>query len=234
MSLFFRRLSITFATINLLLMALAPLLCRYADQLFGRDPRSIGIGLQELLVYFDPMFARSTFPGIFTLGWVLLPFLLRGKSPTETAPEVTGRFMVFALISIILCEALFLTLVAVQVFCRGPHWNFFWPWEEFDEFRVTALDSLDLSDLVWRQVIGDRLPANPMIRELPGIVALTAYFVVGVVVAWRSALKESDRLRFIGAMFVLQLALLLPIKVSCRVLGNVKYIVSLREYGLNV
>ncbi len=85
------------------------------------------VGLQELLVYFDPWIAGVMVPVLAVAGLCLLPYL-------DANPKGSGYYTFsqrwFA-VSTFVVAFIFLWIVPILVgmFLRGPGWNLFWPWE---------------------------------------------------------------------------------------------------------
>ncbi len=65
---------------------------------------------------------------------------------------------------------LWVVLILLGTFLRGPNWNFFGPYEFWDLHKVIPLNNVNLSDLVWVQFLGTTKPTSIFVRELPGIV----------------------------------------------------------------
>jgi menaquinol-cytochrome c reductase cytochrome b/c subunit len=81
------------------------------------------LGLQELLVYFHPMVAGVTLPGIGLVALVLAPFLDRNPSnKPEDRKFMTGLMTVHLMF--------WAVLVIIGSFFRGPGFNFVLPWVE--------------------------------------------------------------------------------------------------------
>jgi hypothetical protein len=81
------------------------------------------LGLQELLVYFHPMVAGVTLPGVGLIALVLAPYLDRNPS---NKPE-DRKFMTSLLTVFLMFWAV---LVLIGSFFRGPGFNFVLPWVE--------------------------------------------------------------------------------------------------------
>jgi hypothetical protein len=81
------------------------------------------LGLQELLVYFHPMVAGVTLPGVGLIALVLAPYLDRNPS---NKPE--DRKFMYGLMSVHLM--FWAVLVLIGSFFRGPGFNFVLPWVE--------------------------------------------------------------------------------------------------------
>jgi hypothetical protein len=236
-----RILGISLAVTNLVLFFSLPALCAFVDHLTGRrmNPGNphIGYGVQELLVYFDPLLAGYVFPAVYTIGLALIPFLL---TRTEAGTETTcGRTCAVG-ISLLLIglKAGWLTLIAVEVFLRGPNWNLFWPWEVWDETRVVPLNLLNFSEFFWRRWMGR--PTGGMswaVRELPGVVLLSGYLMSAFGLAYglsRWGSRAIPYWQWLLAVLLLQIAALVPIKMACRWAFALKYWIAIPEYFWNV
>ena len=81
------------------------------------------LGLQELLVYFHPMVAGVTLPGVGLIALVLAPYLDRNPSnKPEDRKFMTGLMTVHLMF--------WAVLVLIGSFFRGPGFNFVLPWVE--------------------------------------------------------------------------------------------------------
>jgi hypothetical protein len=81
------------------------------------------LGLQELLVYFHPMVAGVTLPGVGVIALILTPFLDRNPSnKPEDRKFMTSLWTVHLMF--------WAVLVMIGSFFRGPGFNFVFPWVE--------------------------------------------------------------------------------------------------------
>jgi hypothetical protein len=74
-------------------------------------------------------------------------------------------------------------------------------------------------------------------RELPGFVLLATYFVGGSIFAVlmsRASGGTIPRWRWFVLVLIIQIAALVPMKMFLRWLFNIKYVIYLPEFGLNV
>src|SRR5207248_1359848 len=84
------------------------------------------LGLQELLVYFDPWIAGVLLPGLIIVGLMAIPFI-------DPSPKGVGVYdwkgRAFANTMFTLGLTMWFVFIAIGYYCRGP--NFFWylPWE---------------------------------------------------------------------------------------------------------
>jgi len=105
------------------------------------------LGLQEMLVYYDPWYAGVVLPSIIIIGLMAIPYI-------DVNPKGNGYFT-FAerkfSIGIFLFGylALWVFMIITGTFLRGPGWNFFGPFEYWDPHKVVALNNVNLSDYVW-------------------------------------------------------------------------------------
>jgi hypothetical protein len=229
--------AIGFALVNVGLWFATPTIRNAVDRASGRLDApyrpTIGFGVQELLVYYDPWLAGIVFPLVFTVGFVAIPFLGL-RSDRDRSPQATSQLYLFVSASLlVMLESLWLLLTAITIWCRGPNWIFYWPGEEWDPFRLVPWNRFDLSEYFWH--VCDVLPPKSWAaRELPGFLLLAGYFLLGAVMTFRLRGKRSSAFRLLGATWLFQLALLIPIKMVCVLVYNLKYFVALPEFLINV
>jgi hypothetical protein len=134
-------------------------------------------------------------------------------------------------------EMVWLLLIAVGVFLRGPNWNIFWPGEPWDEHKVVLLRTVNLSDYFWHWM-GRTVHGMPWaLRESPGLVLIGGYLLAGVVLAYglhRVWLRTTPYWRWAVLVLLLELAALVPLKMVSRWVFNVKYWIFIPEYFWNV
>ena len=194
------------------------------------------LGLQELLVYFDPWIAGVVLPTILILGLMAIPYIDRN-------PEGQGYYS-FAqrkmAISLYMFSwlALWLFLIFVGTFLRGPNWNFFGPFETWDVHKTVALNNVNLSDYIYIVLLGRTLPENELVREMWGLLLLFGYFVVLPAILAKTVLTRLyhrlGALRYCVFIFMVLVMFGLPVKMYLRWVFNLKYIVALPRYYLKI
>jgi hypothetical protein len=205
------------------------------------------LGLQEMLVYYDPWMAGVVLPSLVIFGLMAIPFLDFNKAGNGYYTIEQRKFS-YIIFQIGFLE-LWITLIILGTFLRGPNWNFFGPYEYWDAHKVLALNNVDLSQIWWERLLGRSLPKAPadaawytqlgtiMLREWLGIVLLFFYFVIlPPVMATTVFRKFFVRMGFIRYMVMANLLLFmaaLPLKMVLRWSFNLKYIVAIPEYFLN-
>jgi len=194
------------------------------------------LGLQEMLVYFDPWLAGVVFPGLIIVGLGAIPYM-------DTNPQGNGYYTLKerkAAITIFLFGYLILwiLLVILGTFLRGPNWNFFGPYEYWDAHKLEALVNVNLSEYIWVKGLHMGLPTNPLIREMFGFILILAYFLtIPTLMAkkWFNGFYNMlGPIRYHVMMFLLLCMVALPVKMLLRWLFNLKYIVGIPEYFFNI
>jgi hypothetical protein len=193
------------------------------------------LGLQEMLVYFDPWLAGVVLPGLIIVGLMAIPYI-------DTNPKGSGYYSFRERkfeIAIFLYGFLVLWsfLIITGTFLRGPNWNFFGPYEYWDPNKLVPLVNIDLSELVWVRWLGMPLPKLWPIREAFGIGLVVGYLSLPPLLALgpfrRFYLKMGAARYYVGA-FLFLIMFALPIKMVLRWLFNLKYIVHIQEIFFNV
>src|SRR3954447_16296347 len=194
------------------------------------------LGLQEMLVYFDPWLAGVVLPGVIIAGLIAIPYI--DKNPkgngyytfTERKAEITIFLFGFAV--------LWSSLIVLGTFLRGPNWNFFGPFEFWDIHKLEALTNVNLSEYIWVRAFRTGLPSFWLLRELFGIVLVLFYVLaLPVILAklWFKAYYEKlGGARYYVSAFLFLMMMSLPIKMLARWLFNLKYVVAIPEFFFNI
>jgi hypothetical protein len=194
------------------------------------------LGLQEMLVYYDPWFAGVILPTFILIGLMAIPYI-------DINPKGNGYYTFkerkFAITMFLFgFLVLWVTLVILGTFLRGPNWNFFGPFEFWDPHKVEPLVNVNLSEFVWVKWLNTRLPDNPLVREAPGIIALLAYLLVLPGLLAKTVMKtffqQMGFARFSVLVMLLQFMALLPIKMLLRWFFNLKYLIAIPEAFFNI
>ncbi len=193
------------------------------------------LGLQEMLVYFDPWLAGVVLPTMIIVGLMAIPYI-------DTNPRGNGYYSfrerkweigVFLYGFLVLWSFLIIT----GTFLRGPNWSFYGPYEFWDPNKLEPLVNIDLSELFWVKMLSMPLPKLWLIREAPGLIVVLAYLGLPVALALgpfrRFLLKMGPARYYVGAYLFLTM-MSLPIKMVLRWLFNLKYLVHIQELFLNI
>ncbi len=194
------------------------------------------LGLQELLVYFDPWIAGVLLPTLIIIGLCAIPYL--DKSPKGSGYYSFKQRRVWITGFLFCFWILWIVLIIFGTFLRGPNWNFFGPFEEWNVHKVVPLLNVNLSQFIFVKWMGTGLPKQWYIREAPGILFLMFYFVVppalAAVTFCKKAFQEMGLARYVVAAFLILVVIAVPIKMYLRWSLNLKYIVAIPEFFFNI
>lgn len=205
------------------------------------------LGLQEMLVFFDASIAGVTLPVLIILGLCAIPYL-------DTNPRgngyytITERKFAYVVFQFGFLQ-LWVFLILIGTFLRGPGWAFFGPFEPHDPHKVEALSNISLSRCVWDVWLGIGMPkvdpaasfagrlATIVWRESVGLTLLALYFLALPIVLARTWLASyrsvMGRGRYWIMVLLLLMMLMLPIKMLLRWTTGLSFIVNIPEYFLN-
>ncbi|MDA1012878.1 MAG: hypothetical protein O3A00_00325 [Planctomycetota bacterium] len=210
------------------------------------------LGLQEMLVYFDPWLAGVVLPSIILVGLMAIPYIDFNKLGNGYYTFNQRKFAVITFMFGFL--PLWVAMIILGTFLRGPNWNFFGIYEFWDVHKLEALNNVNLSEYLWvysplNSMFGG-LPTAPagagalegagyiFLREGLGIVLVLMYFfALPPILAGTVFRRFYLRMGFLRFMVLANLALWmasLPIKMVLRWSVNMKYIVAIPEYFFNI
>jgi hypothetical protein len=194
------------------------------------------LGLQEMLVYFDPWIAGVVLPSMIITGLMLVPYCDKnpkgvGYYTLKERPLAVGTFMFGFLI-------LWISLIVMGTFLRGPNWNFFGPFENWDVHKLATLSNVNLSEYFWVKWLGGALPQNMLVREAPGFV-VTLGFLFGLppILAFtfcKGLYKHCGFIRYNLVMSHLLIMVGMVLKMVGRWVFNLKYVIFMPEIFFNI
>lgn len=165
------------------------------------------VGLQELLVYFDPWIAGVMVPTLIIVGLMAIPYL-------DTSRNAVGRYTLrerrLVIGNFAFGFALWWVLIGIGEFLRGPDWQIYWPWESWS---VQKTSEVALWSLPW----------------WAGLPALSAYFGLGLWLPdrrWPQLRQHLGTVRYVTAMMLLLLFYAVPLKILLRLLFGLKYVLA--------
>lgn len=185
------------------------------------------LGLQELLVYFDPWIAGVVLPTLIIFGLIAIPYIDintkgNGYYTIKDRPFAMAMFAFGFLI-------LWVILIVIGTFFRGPGWNIFTPWEYWDPHRVVPLNNVDLPELFGIPTLNIDNTYNLM-SIVFGSIVLIAFYAIAFLI-WKRK-KDEPLFRALGpirygvtAFFTLTMAGVV-VKIFLRHLLNIKYILA--------
>ena len=194
------------------------------------------LGLQEMLVYFDPWMAGVVLPGLIIVGLIAIPYI-------DVSPQGNGYYSfkgrMYAMAGFLFgWLVLWVYLIIIGTFLRGPNWTFYGPFEYWDFHKVVAANNVNVSEYFWIKWLGMSLPKNIILREWLGIVLTIVYFIVPT---WyitktkgKALLERMGYCRYYILVFLLLSMGSLPLKMYLRWFFNLKYIIAMPEFELNL
>jgi uncharacterized membrane protein YgdD (TMEM256/DUF423 family) len=194
------------------------------------------LGLQEILVYYDPWMAGVVLPSLIIVGLMAIPYI-------DTNPKGNGYFtfrerkweITFFLIGFLV---LWCVLIVLGTFLRGPNWNFFGPYEFWDINKLVPLNNINLSEIVWIKILKTRMPSFWLFREIVGLGLVALYMGLLPPILAKTVLRRFyEKMGTVRYLIFVNLALImlaLPIKMYLRWIFNLKYIVNINEFSFNI
>jgi uncharacterized membrane protein len=179
------------------------------------------LGLQEMLVYFDPWIAGVVMPTLIIVGLMVIPYI-------DTNPLGAGYYTIkqrkFSIATF--CFGfliLWVSMIIIGTFIRGPGWQWFWPGQTWDHNRLIYEVNRDLPDLFG-------ITSN-LGKGIFGAIVVGGYFAVGGFVMTalfrRKMPKDWRRMSLIQyqlMMFLMLSMVALPIKMLLRLALHIKYV----------
>lgn len=159
------------------------------------------LGLQELLVYFDPWIAGVILPTFIVTGLIVMPYI---DTNTKGVGEYALSLRKFAAYNFLFGFILWWVLIFIGTFLRGPNWSFYWPWESWAVHKSVE------ESLVFQPAWG------------PAFLAI--YFLAGFIIPWFTSkyLRAKGFLRYSIIMIHLLVMYFIPVKVFLRLVLNVR------------
>jgi len=179
------------------------------------------LGLQELLVYFDPWIAGVILPHIVLVGLMAIPYI--DVNPLGNG-YYTWRQRKFAITGYMFgFLVLWVLLAIIGTFIRGPGWMWFWPGQTWDHHRQVHEVNRNLHDLLGL--------TDPLQYGIFGGIVTLGFIGVAsaatdlVIRKKMPALFQRQNLIQYGVTVnLLVLMAAVPIKVLLKLVFNIKYV----------
>jgi hypothetical protein len=190
------------------------------------------LGLQEMLVYFDPWIAGVLMPGLIIVGLMAIPYM-------DTNPLGAGyytwrqrRFAISAFIFGFII--LWVSMIMIGTFIRGPGWMWFWPGQTWDHARQVFEYNRDLHELLNIYLLPGPLQITSAWAKtifgaiVVGIYYLAAGWFVHKLLTWnefnRKIYERMSLVQYLTLQFFLTTTLALPVKMILRLVFTIKYV----------
>jgi len=181
------------------------------------------LGLQEMLVYFDPWIAGVVMPTLIIVGLLAIPYI--DENPLGSGYYTFRQRKIAVLTFLFGFLALWVLMIVIGTFIRGPGWMWFWPGQTWDHNRVVFEVNRDLHDIfgirgAWARV------------AFGGFVVGLYYVAAGVALHWaitrsalaRRLLPKMSLVQYLTVQFLMVTMFALPVKVILRLLFRIKYV----------
>jgi len=183
------------------------------------------LGLQEMLVYFDPWIAGVIMPTLIIVGLMAIPYIDVNEKGNGYYTFKERKFSIITFCFGFLI--LWVSLIMIGTFWRGPGWYFFFPWQQWDTHRVVALTNVDLSEFFGINTRRADYSLNPFAILFGACVILGYYSIIGIY--WMKKknseiIKKLGPVRYTIVAFLFMTMAALPIKMILRIALNIKYI----------
>ena len=181
------------------------------------------LGLQEMLVYFDPWMAGVVLPTLILVGLMVIPYM-------DANPLGNGYYTFnqrkFAILAFLFgFVVLWLSMVVIGTFIRGPGWIWFWPGQTWDHNKVIFEVNRDLPDMFGiTTMMGKSLFGGAVF----GLYTLLMVFVVHKLFTMnefnRKIYERMTLIQYVTLQIFLVSMMLLPAKILARLLFRIKYV----------
>jgi hypothetical protein len=155
------------------------------------------LGLQEMLVYFDPWIAGVVMPSIIMVGLMVFPYV-------DSNPLGNGYYTLrqrrFALWMFGAGFLQWILLIVIGTFIRGPGWIWFWPGQTWDHNAVVFDKNVDLHDMIAQSAVGKALGlwwlADEPGKWIFGALVVGGFYIVGALFFHWLMTVDFKRIRF--------------------------------------
>jgi hypothetical protein len=155
------------------------------------------LGLQEMLVYFDPWIAGVVMPSIIMIGLMAFPYV--DPNPLGNG-YYTLRQRRFSLLMFGWGFLMWILLIVIGTFIRGPGWIWFWPGQTWDHNAVVFDKNVDLHDFIATSRLGKLLHlgflADKPWKWIFGFFVVSGFYVIGALFFHWLMTVDFKRLRF--------------------------------------
>lgn len=181
------------------------------------------LGLQELLVYFDPWIAGVVLPGLIIGGLIAIPYI-------DVNPLGNGYYTwsqrKFAITTFSFgWLILWILLIFIGTFIRGPGWMWFWPGQTWDHHRLVFEVNQDLDSL-----LGIHKDAA-VLRFLFGGAVTTAFCAAAGLLFHKWFTKKAPEvyarlslIQYGTLQFFMVIMMSVPVKIILRLAFRIKYV----------
>jgi hypothetical protein len=181
------------------------------------------LGLQEMLVYFDPWIAGVVMPTLIIVGLIAIPYIDENPLGNGYYTYKQRKWAIWAFIFGFI--VLWCAMVVIGTLIRGPGWMWFWPGQTWDHNKLVFEINRDLHEIFG---ITDRLAAGIFGFAVVALfVTAAAYGIHRLLTATEFNRKILDRMsatQYLVLQMLLIIMLALPVKIVARLVFRIKYV----------
>ncbi len=181
------------------------------------------LGLQEMLVYFDPWMAGVVLPTLILVGLMVIPYMDTNPLGNGYYTYKQRKFAIWTFFFGFL--VLWLSMVVIGTFIRGPGWIWFWPGQTWDHNKLIFEANRDLPDMFG---ITSMLGKSLFGAAVVGLFAVVTALGVHKLFTWnafnRKIYSRMSLIQYLLLQFFMVTMMLLPAKMVARLLFRIKYV----------
>ncbi|MEX2264935.1 MAG: cytochrome C [Bryobacteraceae bacterium] len=181
------------------------------------------LGLQEMLVYFDPWMAGVVMPSLIIGGLMVIPYI--DANPLGNGYYTFKQRKYSILTFLFGFIVLWTSMIVIGTLIRGPGWMWFWPGMTWDHNRLVFEVNRDLPD-----IFGIK---SGIMKSLFGGFVVTLYAIACGIGVHKLITRTPFNRKIYGRMSLVQYITMqvfmitmiaLPVKIILKLLFRIKYV----------
>jgi len=181
------------------------------------------LGLQEMLVYFDPWMAGVVMPSLIIVGLMVIPYIDTNPLGNGYYTYKQRKFSIWTFIFGFI--VLWVSMIVIGTLIRGPGWMWFWPGTTWDHNRLIFEVNRDLPDIFG---ITGRVGKIIFGAIVVGAYCVGAGILIHKLITWtpfnRKIYARMSVLQYTIMQVFLVIMLSLPVKILARLMFRIKYV----------
>jgi Cytochrome b(C-terminal)/b6/petD len=181
------------------------------------------LGLQEMLVYFDPWIAGVIMPSLIIVGLMVVPYIDANPLGNGYYTYKQRKFAIWTFIFGFI--VLWVSMIIIGTLIRGPGWMWFWPGMTWDHNRLIFEVNQDLPDMLGVKGAFLKTIFGATVIGIYGVLAWigTHKLIVSTPLS-RKIYARMSLLQYVTMQIFLIIMLALPVKILIRLLFRIKYV----------
>src|ERR1700682_6221685 len=181
------------------------------------------LGLQEMLVYFDPWIAGVIMPTLIIVGLMVVPYIDANPLGNGYYTYKQRKFSILTFIFGFI--VLWVTMIVIGTLIRGAGWMWFLLGTTWDHNRLEFAVNRDLPDIFGIKGCVTKLIFGGLVVALYFVVsAIGIHKLMNMTPFARKIFKRMSLVQIVTMQVFLIIMLSLPIKIIARLVLSIKYI----------